>query len=174
MSQSVPRKPDETLCCASWESPIGKLTVGCSDKGVRTLALGNSSPTNGTGANGSRSARSAQLAKQAIAELREYVSGRRKRFTVPLDLQGTPFQMKVWKALLAIPYGETRSYQQIAREVGNPRASRAVGMANHCNPVGIIVPCHRVIASDGSLGGYAGGLKMKERILKLEQGQAAL
>lgn len=170
------------MCWAIWQSPIGKLTVGCSDRGVHTLALGHSSSANGKAnrvapslrysklCGSLPSERSAQLAKQAIAELREYVRGERKRFTVPLDLRGTPFQMKVWKALLAIPYGETRSYQQIAHEVGNPRASRAVGMANHYNPVGIIVPCHRVIARDGSLGGYAGGLKMKERILKLEQG----
>ena len=91
---------------------------------------------------------------------------------MPLDLEGTSFQKKVWGALRTIPYGETRSYGEIARQVGNPRAARAVGMANHENPVAIVVPCHRVIAGDGSLGGYAGGLKRKSRILGLEKSQA--
>ena len=164
----------DAACRNSWESPFGKITVTCSQKGIRELALGPieraRGKRNGSGQPGEPvEPRGAELARQAIAELQEYAAGRRTRFTVPLDLQGTPFQMKVWKALLRIPYGETRSYQQIAREVGNPRASRAVGMANHRNPVAIIVPCHRVISSDGSLGGYAGGLEIKARMLHLEQ-----
>ena len=159
---------------SSWESPFGKITVSCSQKGVRELSLGpverSRGKGNGSGPSGEPSeARGAALARQAIAELQEYSAGRRKRFSVPLDLRGTPFQLKVWKALLRIPYGETRSYRQIAREVGNPRASRAVGMANHRNPVAIVVPCHRVISSDGSLGGYAGGLDLKARMLHLEK-----
>ena len=109
------------------------------------------------------------LARKAITELREYACGRRTRFSVPLDLQGTSFQLKVWSSLCGIPYGETRSYQDVAREVGNPRAARAVGMANHWNPVAIMVPCHRVISSDGSLGGYAGGLQKKVQMLQLEK-----
>ncbi len=167
----------DAVYCETWDSPFGKMTVCCSEKGVRALDFGKLERSKAR-ANGSRklgrqpSTRSATLDGQAIAELQEYASGRRKRFTVPLDLQGTSFQLKVWKALLRIPYGETRSYQQIAREVGNARASRAVGMANHFNPVAIMVPCHRVIASDGSLGGYAGGLETKARILRLEQGRA--
>jgi len=111
----------------------------------------------------------AKLACRAIAELWEYAAGRLRQFTVPLDLQGTPFQVKVWKALLRIPYGKTCSYQQIAWQIGNPLASRAVGAANHWNPVAILVPCHRVISSNGSLGGYAGGLKKKSQMLRLEK-----
>jgi methylated-DNA-[protein]-cysteine S-methyltransferase len=171
----------------SWDSPFGKITVSCSGKGVRELqfglgklrANGNASRSaakhraTGTAAEIVRAGESrepgARIARQAIAELQEYAAGRRKRFTLPLDLQGTPFQRKVWKALCAIPYGETRSYLQIARAAGNPRASRAVGMANHWNPVAIVVPCHRVIASDGTLGGYAGGLEMKAKMLRLEK-----
>ena len=87
---------------------------------------------------------------------------------MPLVYPGTPFQRRVWGELLKVPYGETRSYQQIARQVGNARASRAVGMANHWNPVAIIVPCHRVIASDGSLGGYGGGIERKRKLLAAE------
>jgi len=158
----------------SWESPFGMITVTCSQKGIRELALGpverprkrRNGPGEPLELQGAPLARN--VARQAIVELQEYAAGRRTRFTVPLDLRGTPFQMKVWNALLRIPYGETRSYQQVAREVGNPRASRAVGMANHRNPVAIIVPCHRVISSDGSLGGYAGGLDTKARMLHLE------
>lgn len=110
--------------------------------------------------------------RQATEQLEEYAAGRRKKFTVPLDLDGTPFQKRVWKALLAIPYGETRSYGEIARQVGNPKAARAVGMANHENPVAIIVPCHRVIAGDGTLGGYGGGLEKKSRLLGMEKAHA--
>ncbi|MCH7978214.1 MAG: methylated-DNA--[protein]-cysteine S-methyltransferase [Acidobacteria bacterium] len=181
----------QTLYWETFDSPLGKITVCCSSQGLRDLSLGSRQKLRGRrngshhlnvspGVNGSpevqwlrahqnNKEKGARLARRAVAELNEYVAGRRKRFTVPLDLQGTPFQLKVWRALLRIPYGKTRSYQQIARAVGNSRASRAVGMANHCNPVAIIVPCHRVIASDGSLGGYAGGLKRKTQILRLER-----
>ena len=110
----------------------------------------------------------ALLARQTLAELAEYLAGRRRQFTIPLDLEGTPFQLQVWNALLRIPFGETRSYGEIARAIGRPKAARAVGMANHSNPIAIIVPCHRVIAGDGSLGGYAGGLGMKSLLLQLE------
>ena len=177
---------NEKVFWESWDSPFGKLTVSCSNKGLRALHIGperiraNGSLSrarkrnaNQTTAEFIRASESnepgARLARQAIAELQEYAAGRRKRFTLPLDLQGTPFQRKVWKALCAIPYGETRSYLQIARAAGNPRASRAVGMANHNNPVAIVVPCHRVIASDGTLGGYAGGLDIKSKMLQLEK-----
>lgn len=101
-------------------------------------------------------------------ELSEYFAGRRRVFDVPLSMHGTPFQRRVWEALRAIPYGETRSYGQIAAAVGSPKASRAVGMANNRNPVMIIVPCHRVIGADGSLVGYAGGVDIKRALLRLE------
>ncbi len=104
----------------------------------------------------------------AFAQIREYLDGKRKFFDFPYELHGTEFQKKSWKALCNIPYGETRSYKEIATAIGNPKASRAVGMANHDNPIWIVVPCHRVIATNGKLTGYAGGLDMKEALLKLE------
>ncbi len=99
----------------------------------------------------------------------EYFQGHRKSFDVPYLLHGTPFQEKVWKALCQIPYGQTRSYRDIAEYVNNPRAYRAVGMANHRNPLMLLVPCHRVIGADGSLGGYAGGVALKQYLLDLEK-----
>jgi len=106
--------------------------------------------------------------RQAVDELQRYFSGERVQFSCPLDLRGTPFQVKVWQELWRIPYGETRSYGQIACAVERPSASRAVGAANGANPIAIIVPCHRVIGSDGSLTGYGGGLPTKAWLLSLE------
>ena len=103
-----------------------------------------------------------------IAELSEYFSGIRHTFSLPLDLHGTTFQLAVWQELLRIPYGETRSYQDIAVEIGRPQATRAVGGANGANPVPIIVPCHRVIGKNGTLTGYSGGLDVKTTLLQLE------
>jgi methylated-DNA-[protein]-cysteine S-methyltransferase len=103
-----------------------------------------------------------------VRELEEYFAGKRREFSFPLDLRGTDFQLACWRALLAIPYGETRSYAAIARAVGKPNAFRAVGMANNRNPIAIVVPCHRVIASDGTLCGYGGGLEVKRKLLELE------
>lgn len=103
-----------------------------------------------------------------VNELEEYFAGKRREFTFQLDLRGTDFQLACWRALLAIPYGETRSYAAIARAVGKAKAFRAVGMANNRNPVAIVVPCHRVIASDGTLCGYGGGLDVKRKLLELE------
>jgi methylated-DNA-[protein]-cysteine S-methyltransferase len=109
------------------------------------------------------------LIKKAAAQIEEYLNGKRKKFSLPLAMHGTPFQMDVWQALQSIPYGETRSYKEIAEFVNRPKAVRAVGMANHRNPISIIVPCHRVIGHDGSLTGYGGGLPLKRRLLELEQ-----
>ena len=108
------------------------------------------------------------LLEEAERQLREYFAGVRKSFDLPLSQHGTPFQMAVWDSLQTIPYGETRSYGDIARQIGKPGAARAVGMANNRNPICIIVPCHRVIGADGSLTGYGGGLDKKEALLKLE------
>ena len=158
----------------------GQVTVVCSEKGLREVSLRPSQPQGRNhlkrpaGSFTDRAARSpngaaaSRLARQALGEIAEYLAGRRRQFTVPLDLAGTPFQLQVWKALRRIPYGETRSYGEIARAVGRPKAARAVGMANHSNPIAIVVPCHRVIAGDGSLGGYAGGLGLKTALLRLE------
>ena len=109
------------------------------------------------------------LTKKAAKQLDEYFSGKRKVFDLPLDPQGTEFQRSVWRALKEIPYGETRSYKQIANAIGNPKACRAVGMANNKNPIWIIIPCHRVIGADGSLTGYGGGIKMKQKLLEIER-----
>lgn len=106
---------------------------------------------------------------EAIAELREYFAGERRVFTVRLAPQGTPFQLRVWNALLEIPYGETTSYGELARRLGQPTASRAVGLANGSNPIPVIIPCHRVIGANGSLTGYGGGLPIKQRLLALER-----
>lgn len=108
------------------------------------------------------------LLKEAAMQLLEYFAGSRKEFDFPLSMSGTEFQVAVWKALQTIPYGETYSYKKIAEQIGNPKACRAVGMANHKNPICIIVPCHRVIGHNGKLVGYGSGLKMKEKLLKLE------
>lgn len=108
--------------------------------------------------------------RQAVDQLNRYFAGEYIEFTCPLDLRGTPFQLKVWNALTRIPYGQTRTYMEIAQEIGHPSAVRAVGAANGANPVAIIVPCHRVIGSNGSLTGYGGGLPTKAWLLALESG----
>lgn len=109
------------------------------------------------------------LTDLVFRQISEYMEGRRRAFDFPYTLRGTEFQQKVWRALCAIPYGETRTYGEIAAAVGNPRACRAVGMANHYNPILIAVPCHRVIGANGKLTGYGGGLDMKEALLQLER-----
>jgi O-6-methylguanine DNA methyltransferase len=113
------------------------------------------------------------IIRQTAKQLEEYFQGKRLSFEVPLDLRGTPFQVGVWQALRRIPYGETRSYADLARAVHAPKAFRAVGGANGRNPVGIIVPCHRVIASSGGLGGFSCGLAYKRKLLDLEAGATA-
>ena len=114
--------------------------------------------------------RETSLLREAARQLNEYFAGRRRVFDLPLRPTGTPFQQKIWQALQTIPYGQTRSYQEIAGQIGNFKACRAVGYANHNNPIAIIIPCHRVIGKSGRLTGYAGGLELKERLLRLEQG----
>lgn len=170
----------ERLYWRAVPSILGQVTVCCSDRGLREVRLGEERKAgrdgNGRGrlslerANRKRGGeQGARWADEAARQLQEYLAGQRKEFTIPLDLRGTAFQRKVWKALLQISYGATRSYGEIARKIGHSRAARAVGGANHSNPVAIVVPCHRVIASDGSLGGYAGGVKRKSLLLRLEK-----
>ncbi len=108
------------------------------------------------------------LIKKTIKELEEYFEGKRKFFDIPISIKGTEFQEKVWEALLRIPYGETKSYEDIAKMIGCPKGARAVGMANHNNKIIIIIPCHRVIGKNGKLIGYAGGLPVKEKLLQIE------
>lgn len=140
------------------ETPIGRLAL-CAD-GDGLCALRFAATGEGMDA--------APVLLQAERELKEYFAGRRTAFSVPLSMRGTPFQMEVWAALRAIPYGETRSYGELARRIGRPGACRAVGMANHVNPLPILVPCHRVVGADGRLTGYAGGLDVKKYLLELE------
>lgn len=109
------------------------------------------------------------LIQEAFRQITEYLRGERKVFVLPIRMRGTDFQKQVWRALLDIPYGETRSYKQIAVAIGNPKGMRAVGMANNRNPFLIVVPCHRVIGANGSLVGYGEGLEMKEFLLRLEK-----
>ncbi|WP_154522772.1 methylated-DNA--[protein]-cysteine S-methyltransferase [Porcincola intestinalis] len=108
------------------------------------------------------------LTDRVFSQITEYLQGKRRSFDFPFQMEGTPFQKKVWNALQNIPYGETRTYKQIAEEIGNPKACRAVGMANNKNPMIIVVPCHRVIGANGKLVGYGGGLEMKRALLDLE------
>ncbi len=108
------------------------------------------------------------LIKQTYTQIKEYLEGKRKQFTIPIQPKGTPFQMRVWQELQKISYGQTKSYQDIANAIGNPKACRAVGMANHNNPIAIIIPCHRVIGKNHKLVGYAGGIDIKEKLLDIE------
>ena len=109
------------------------------------------------------------LIKEAFSQLEEYLNGKRRTFDLPLEPRGTEWQMKCWRALLEIPYGETRAYSEIARVAGNPKACRAVGLANNRNPIAVFIPCHRVIGKNGSLTGFGGGLDKKEKLLLLEK-----
>ena len=114
------------------------------------------------------------MLKEPVRQVEAYFSGKLKDFDFPLAPQGTTFQTSVWKELLRIPYGETISYGELARRLGNPKAVRAVGLANGSNPIAIVIPCHRVIGSNGSLVGYGGGLPIKQALLALERGQGSL
>ncbi len=112
--------------------------------------------------------KSTVLLRKAAKQVAEYLNGKRTVFDLPLEPAGTEFQKSVWAALQTIPYGETRSYGDIAKQIGNPKSCRAVGMANNRNPISIVIPCHRVIGADGSLVGYGGGLELKQKLLELE------
>jgi methylated-DNA-[protein]-cysteine S-methyltransferase len=107
--------------------------------------------------------------RAARTQIEEFFSGRRRLFDVPVELEGTPFQKRVWRELLAIPYGKTSNYGAVAARIGAPRAARAVGAANRCNPLSILIPCHRVIAASGAISGYGGGVERKRFLLALEK-----
>ena len=141
-------------------SPVGPLTLTQEDQALTGLHFGEH-PQQGA-------EDPTPLLEKAARQLEEYFAGQRKVFSLPLAPKGTEFQLRVWQALLQIPYGETRSYGELAAMVGNPKACRAVGGANHRNPLSILIPCHRVVGTGGSLTGYAGGLAIKEFLLKLE------
>jgi methylated-DNA-[protein]-cysteine S-methyltransferase len=149
------------------KSPVGILTLVASDKGLSAILWPQDDPKRVKLPVLTRDDNHPVLLK-VEKELGEYFAGRRTRFTMALDFTGTDFQKKVWKALLEIPFGETRSYGDIARKLGKPRAVRAVGAANGRNPISIIAPCHRVIGANGALTGFAGGLTAKKTLLALE------
>jgi methylated-DNA-[protein]-cysteine S-methyltransferase len=147
-------------------SPAGPLLLAASERGLRILQfdrgkLPKFSP-------GETWIESEDALRPYAEQVQAYFRGELREFTCPLDLQGTQFQKKCWQALLRVPYGKTCTYAELAKKVGSPRAFRAVGQANHNNPVAIIVPCHRVIGADGSLTGYGGGMAVKELLLRLE------
>jgi methylated-DNA-[protein]-cysteine S-methyltransferase len=156
-----------SLSCKVIPSPIGRLKLVASDKGLAAILWDNDRPLPIHLADLVENPVHATLL-YAEKELNQYFSGKRKVFSVGLDMRGTHFQKQVWEALLAIPFGETRSYGQIANQLGNPKATRAVGAANGQNPIPIIVPCHRVIGANGKLTGFGGGLEIKDQLLALE------
>ena len=140
---------------------MGPVTVASTGKGIASIHFGNSVPSGGL--------TDPSANHQTVEQLTEYFEGKRTQFDLPLDVEGTPFQKAVWSELLRIPYGETRTYGEIAKAIGRPGAARAVGMANHENPVAVVIPCHRVIGRDGSLTGYAGGVQLKAQLLSIER-----
>lgn len=144
-----------------YHAPVGDLQVDWEDGAITALKRAGADVKESGAPNG--------LTELVFRQLDEYFAGTRRHFDFPHQLHGTPFQEKVWAALRDIPYGETRSYKDIAEAIGHPKAFRAVGMANHANPICIAVPCHRVIGAGGSLVGYGGGLDMKTALLALEK-----
>ena len=162
----MPRTP-KTYVSTTMRSPVGVLTLIASHDGLAAILWENDKP---------RRVPLVVVAEDAThpilleteRQLEEYFGGRRQAFDLALDVSGTEFQKKVWGALLAIPYGETRTYAEIARQIGHPTAVRAVGAANGRNPLSIVAPCHRVIGSSGALTGFAGGLAVKAQLLRLE------
>jgi len=154
---------------------LGAVRIGIAEEGgaVTELFFEGHVPSGFARAQAEGRVRQAEsaLAKEAARQVGKYLAGELRDFSLPLDFRGTEFQAGAWKALLAIPYGETRSYKDMAEMVGRPKAFRAVGLANNRNPISIIAPCHRVIGSSGALVGYGGGLPMKRWLLSLEQGR---
>lgn len=147
--------------CHVYETAIGKMTIASDGGAITAVAFGARPELAPAGRT--------ELTDRAFSELEEYLAGARREFSVPLAPKGTAFQRRVWDALRAIPYGETRSYKQVAESVGSPAACRAVGLANNRNPIAVLIPCHRVVGADGSLVGYGGGLEVKRRLLGLER-----
>lgn len=164
--------PDLIEVHYAWmESPVGRLAITAAEDGVRQILFADGrdriAPEDGWVEGG-------RHVHEAERQLTAYFAGRLREFRLPLSPHGTPFQQRVWNELLKIPYGQTISYGELARRVGNPNGSRAVGLANGANPISIVIPCHRVIGSNGRLTGYGGGLKNKEWLLALERGQLSL
>ena len=149
------------------ESPVGPLLLAGDEAALRRIEFPNRQEPKPEWRDDPEPFRG------AIRQLKAYFAGELREFDLPLQMEGTPFQITVWRALRDIPYGETISYGELARRIGNPKGSRAVGLANGANPIPIVVPCHRVIGSNGKLTGFGGGLPTKERLLALERGLLA-
>ncbi|MDV3457983.1 methylated-DNA--[protein]-cysteine S-methyltransferase [Sphingomonas sp. HF-S4] len=158
-----------TLNFTTTLSPVGALTLVASDAGLVAILWENDRPGR-VKLGAMAEAPDHPVLAETARQLRDYFDGRRTSFDLPLDFRGTDFQRRVWAALLTIPFGETRSYGAIARQIGRPNASRAVGAANGRNPISIVAPCHRVIGTNGALTGFAGGLAAKELLLGIERG----
>jgi methylated-DNA-[protein]-cysteine S-methyltransferase len=163
------------IAWSEMDSPVGPLTLAMTARGICYIDFGageraqmNLKVWTYRRFHTVRLERKDRELEPAALQLKEYFDGNRRQFDLPIDLYGTPFQLRVWRELQSIPFGEVRSYKEVARAIGAPKAVRAVGGANNKNPVPILVPCHRVIGSNGSLVGYGGGLSIKEHLLKLE------
>jgi methylated-DNA-[protein]-cysteine S-methyltransferase len=152
------------------KSPLGNLKIVATDKGLAAILWENDDPKR-VRLSPLQESKTHPVLLETESQLKSYFEGKRTEFSVKLDPRGTPFQTEVWKALSEIPFGETRSYGQIAQRIGRPSAVRAVGAANGRNPISIVVPCHRVIGASGKLTGFAGGLDAKELLLTLEGGK---
>jgi O-6-methylguanine DNA methyltransferase len=164
----------DVMHTADFETPVGSVRIASTARGLAYVQLPHA---NGRGFDGWRLRHAPQVKvergfdpnRQYIAQIVEFLDGKRERFDLPLDLRGTPFQLAVLEEVANIPFGETRSYGEVAKAVGRPKASRAVGAANGANPVSLVVPCHRVIATSGQLQGYGGGLELKAWLLAMER-----
>ncbi|MFT4074320.1 MAG: methylated-DNA--[protein]-cysteine S-methyltransferase [Asticcacaulis sp.] len=156
-----------TCFYTTFPSPVGQLTLVAGDSGLRAILWEDDDPLRVRLDERVEDATHPVL-RQTVDQLSDYFAGKRREFSLPLDFRGTDFQKAVWQALLQIPFGETRTYGQLAAQLGNPSASRAVGAANGKNPISIIAPCHRVIGGNGTLTGFAGGLEAKAYLLSLE------
>ena len=154
------------------DSPIGRLRLVATDQGLSHLLFDQQVGEDLESDGDEVEADDHPVLAAATAQLAEYFAGRRQEFDIPLDLSGTEFQRAAWSALANVPFGETRSYRQQAEAIGRPKAVRAIGAANGRNPVPIVLPCHRIVGSDGSLTGYGGGLPIKEFLLNHEQAQS--
>jgi methylated-DNA-[protein]-cysteine S-methyltransferase len=157
------------MATVKYNSPIGDIFLSARNGAITELYFSGGVTTPSTLKETAANEVDTKILRSLTQELDAYFAGALRNFTVPLRLAGTPFRLKVWEALQAIPYGETISYKELANRVGNPAAIRAVGGANHHNPISIIVPCHRVIGANGKLVGYGGGLNVKEFLLELEK-----
>jgi len=165
---------DESIAWAAMRTRIGTIRAAATSRGVCKIALGKETAEDFLGwlerhiGPAPRKPERSGIVALALDQIAEYLNGQRRDFDLPLDLRGTEFQRRMWAAVAGIPYGETRTYAEIALAIGKPKAVRAVGAANGANPLPLVVPCHRVIGSDGSLTGYGGGLDVKRKLLEME------